>query len=94
MCYYNDLKKRKYTPDIRIMGVEERRILMVKLKWTNKYSGETGYVAHVSTKNRCFENTFDPAEAKEYSEKAVKGILTKLESYHETDDNIFEIVQE
>ena len=65
---------------------------MVKLKWTNKYSGETGFVAQISTKNRCFVNTFDQNEAKEYSEKAVKGLLTKLESFHETDDNTFEVV--
>jgi hypothetical protein len=66
---------------------------MVVLKWTNKYSGESGYVAQVSTKNRSFVNTFDAAEAKEYSEKSVKGILTKLESFGETEDNIFEVVE-
>lgn len=65
---------------------------MVKLKWTNKYSGETGFVAQISTKNRRFVNTFDQNEAKEYSEKAVKGLLTKLESFHETDNNTFEVV--
>ena len=63
---------------------------MVVLKWTNKYSGETGYVASVSTKAECFVNTFNKDEAKRYSEKAVKGIMTKLEKYHETDNNIFE----
>ena len=66
---------------------------MAKIKWTNKYSNETGYVASVSAKNRCFVNTFDSAEAKEYSDKAVKGILTKLESYNETENNIFEVVE-
>ena len=66
---------------------------MVVLKWTNKYSGETGYVASVSTKEQCFVNTFDKAEAKRYSEKAVKGILTKLDNYHETDNNIFEMIE-
>lgn len=66
---------------------------MVVLKWTNKYSGETGYVSSVSTKAQCFVNTYDIAEAKRYSEKAVKGILTKLENYHETDNNIFEVVE-
>ena len=65
---------------------------MVKIKWTNKYSNETGYVASLSTKGHCFINTFDESEAKEYSEKAVKGIMTKLESFHETDNNIFEVV--
>lgn len=64
---------------------------MVKIKWTNKFSGETGYVASVSAKNRCFFNTFDKKEAKGYSEKAVKGILTKLDSYNETENNTFEI---
>ncbi len=65
---------------------------MVKIKWTNKYSNESGYVASISTKEKCFINTFDENEAKAYSEKAVKGIMTKLESYHETDDNVFEVI--
>ncbi|MBR2539427.1 MAG: hypothetical protein IKE85_01170 [Mogibacterium sp.] len=66
---------------------------MVKIKWTNKYSNETGYVAALSNKEQCFINTFDESEAKAYSEKAVKGIMTRLESFHETDNNIFEVVQ-
>ncbi|MBR0400651.1 MAG: hypothetical protein IJH95_07570 [Mogibacterium sp.] len=66
---------------------------MVKIKWTNKYSNETGYVASVSTKEKCFINTFDKDEAKEYSERAVKGIMTRLESFGETEDNIFEVVE-
>ena len=65
---------------------------MVKIKWTNKYSNETGYVASLSTKEKCFINTFDEGEAKAYSEKAVKGILTRLEAFHETDNNIFEVI--
>jgi len=66
---------------------------MVVLKWTNKYSGEIGYVASVSTKEQCFVNTFNMDEAKRYSEKAVKGILTKLDNYHETDNNIFDMIE-
>ena len=65
---------------------------MVKIKWTNKYSNETGYVASVSSKNKCFVNTYELDEAKEYSEKAVKGVLTKLDSYNETENNVFEII--
>ena len=65
---------------------------MVIIKWTNKYSNETGYVASISTKNECFVNTFEQSEAKRYSEKSVKGMLTKLESFHETDDNDFEVI--
>ncbi len=66
---------------------------MVVLKWTNKHSGDTGYVASLSTKEKCFINTFSKEEAKRYSEKAVKGIMTKLESYHETDNNDFEAIE-
>lgn len=65
---------------------------MVKIKWTNKYSNESGYVASVSAKNKCFVNTFEKSEAKEYSEKAVKGLMTKLESYNETENNTFEVI--
>jgi len=66
---------------------------MVVLKWTNKYSGDTGYVASISTKEQCFINSFDIDEAKRYSEKAVKGIMTKLENYHETENNFFEVIE-
>ena len=65
---------------------------MVIIKWTNKYSNETGFIASLSTKNECFINTFEESEAKRYSEKSVKGMLTKLESFHETDDNDFEVI--
>ena len=60
---------------------------MVIIKWTNKFSNETGYVASLSTKNHCFYNTFEQSEAKRYSEKSVTSLMTKLESFHETDDN-------
>lgn len=65
---------------------------MVIIKWTNKFSNETGYVASVSTKNSCFINTFEQSEAKQYSEKSMKTIMAKLESYHETDNNYFEVI--
>ena len=65
---------------------------MVIFKWTNKFSGETGYVASLSAKDECFINTYDEAKAKKYSEKSVKGILKKLENYGETENNDFEVV--
>ena len=65
---------------------------MVIIKWTNKFSGETGFVASVSTKNQCFVNTFDQESAKKYSEKSIAGIMKKLEDYHETDNNDFELI--
>ena len=65
---------------------------MVIIKWTNKYSNETGYIASLSTKNNCFVNTFEQDKAKRYSEKSVPGIMKKLEAYHETDNNEFEVI--
>ncbi len=65
---------------------------MVIIKWTNKYSNETGYVASLSTKNECFINTFEEENAKRYSEKSVAGIMKKLEAYNETEDNDFEVI--
>ena len=51
---------------------------MVIIKWTNKFSNETGYVASLSTKNKCFINTFEESEAKRYSEKSVASLMTSL----------------
>lgn len=65
---------------------------MVIIKWTNKYSNESGYVASLSTKNECFYNTFEQSEARRYSEKSVASLMTKLASFHETDDNEFEVI--
>ena len=65
---------------------------MVIIKWTNKFSNETGYVASLSTKNECFYSTSDPSEAKQYSERSVKSIMGKLEAYHETENNYFEVI--
>ena len=65
---------------------------MVIIKWTNKFSNETGYVASLSTKNKCFINTFEESEAKRYSEKSVASLMTQLESFHEPDDNDFEVI--
>ena len=65
---------------------------MLIIKWTNKYSNETGYIASLSTKNNCFVNTFEQDKAKRYSEKSVPGIMKKLEAYHETDNNEFEVI--
>lgn len=65
---------------------------MVIIKWTNKYSNETGYVASLSTKNQCFNNTFEQSEAKRYSERSIAATMKKLEAFHETDNNTFEVI--
>jgi len=63
------------------------------IKWTNKYSGETGFVKSVSDKEEHFINTFDKKSAKTYkSESAAKRVITKLASYGEADANDFSII--
>ncbi len=63
------------------------------IKWTNRYSGETGYVASVSRKEGHFINTYDRSEAKDYSPKSVDRIISELLSFGEGEDNVFEAVE-
>ena len=63
------------------------------IKWTNKYSGETGYVASVSRKEGHFVNTYNREEAKEYSAKSVSRIIKDLVSFGEGENNEFEAVE-
>jgi len=66
---------------------------MAKIKWTNKVSGETGYVKAFSKKEGHFENTYLESEAKPYkTEAAAKTAIKGLEAVGEADNNIFEIV--
>ena len=47
----------------------------------------------MKTKEKCFENTFNRGEAKEYhSYAAARGIVTKLISYGEGKNNTFDVV--
>lgn len=65
---------------------------MVVIKWTNRYSKETGYVESVCSKEQHFCNTYDIEKAKRYSLNSAKGILTKLVKYGEADNNEFEFI--
>ena len=62
----------------------------MKIKWTNKCSGEQGYVKSLNRKGNYFVNTFDIKEAKSYSEKNVNNIIDLLEKY--CSDNIYQAV--
>lgn len=67
---------------------------MYILKWTNKYSGETGYVESISAKEGHFNNTFDESSAKKYnSESIAKRMITTLKGMGETENNDFEAVR-
>lgn len=57
------------------------------IKWKNIHSGDEGYVKSISSKNKCFENTFDKSEAKQYSSNAIaQKMIRTLEMYGEGAD--------
>ena len=62
----------------------------MKIKWTNKWSGEVGFVKLINVKGRYFENTFDESEAKVFSKNTVKKALTQLNEF--CDSNTYETV--
>lgn len=63
------------------------------IQWTNKFSGETGYVQSVTRAKGHFINTWDKETAKVYKgEKVLANDLAILEEVGETKDNIFEVV--
>lgn len=64
---------------------------MVVIKWTNKFSGESGYVQSISSKEQHFVNTYDKTEAKQYKEAVAKGQITNLIKYGEAENNDFSL---
>lgn len=66
---------------------------MFVIKWTNRNSGEVGYVESISNKEKHFVNTFDIEKAKRYKSVSVaKRMISSLESFGEADMNDFEII--
>lgn len=63
------------------------------LKWTNKYSQETGYVGKVLKTKGHFVNAECKAEAKKYpSENAAIKDVVILNDMGEADANIFHVI--
>lgn len=57
------------------------------IQWRNRVCKK------VCSNEKCFENTYDKSEAKEYgSVAAARGIITKLNSYGEGENNTFLII--
>ena len=66
--------------------------MMAIIQWTNKFSGETGYVGGVSTKNRCFYNA-EREGAKLYkSEVAAQKAISQITEYGEAENNNFAVI--
>ncbi len=53
----------------------------MKIQWTNKWSGEQGFVKEIHNKEQYFENTFDKKEAKMFSPRLVKKAVENLERF-------------
>lgn len=65
----------------------------MKIKWTNTYSRETGFVKYIDYKNKHFVNTFNEGEAKKFvSAESAQKAINKLVEYGEAELNVFEIV--
>ena len=63
------------------------------IKWTNRNSQETGYVATVSLKEGHMTNAADIADAKRYASRATAGrAIRMLKDVGEDVNNNFEIV--
>lgn len=63
-----------------------------KIKWTNKFSGECGFVKALVKSAGHFENTFDFGEAKLYSDAEATRAMKTLSEIGETENNVFEVV--
>ena len=63
----------------------------MKIKWTNKWSKEQGYVKVINKKGGYFENTFDVSEAKNFSSKSISNTLSWLNE-HES-NNTYDIFE-
>lgn len=65
----------------------------MKIRWTNKFSQETGFVKTVSKAKNCFINTFDESEARVFkSEKDAQKAIATLTEMGEAENNVFDVV--
>jgi hypothetical protein len=64
----------------------------MKIRWTNKYSRETGFVKSVSKAKNCFINTFDASEARVFkSGKDAEKAIAMMTEMGEAENNIFTV---
>lgn len=62
------------------------------IKWTNKVSGEQGFVKKLNRKEKFFENTFERKEANNFSmQNGVSNAIVLLNEY--CSDNIYEVIE-
>ena len=67
---------------------------MKKIQWTNKYSGETGYVGSISKAKGYFVNAASVEEARSFrSDKEVATAIQTLVELGEAENNVFTAVE-
>lgn len=60
------------------------------IRWTNNFSGETGFVKKISKAKGYFENTFVKEEARKFiSDKQIATALVQLAELKEDENNTF-----
>lgn len=64
------------------------------IKWTNKFSGETGFVGKVSTKEACFYNSDFDGARRYATEQSAQKAIKMLEAYGEAVNNTLEVQEE
>lgn len=64
----------------------------MKIKWTNKYSKETGFVESINSRDRHFVNTYDYDKAKTFTKATVTKALKKLQEIGESENNDFGVI--
>jgi hypothetical protein len=67
---------------------------MKKIQWTNKYSGETGYVGSILKSRGHFVNAPTIRDAHGYrTEQTAAAALSVLAEIGETENNVFQVVE-
>ena len=67
---------------------------MKKIKWTNKFSGETGFVGSISKAKGYFINAGSAEEARSFrSDKEAAAAIQTLIELGEAENNVFEAME-
>ena len=85
-------KIRKKGSNFLLRGKVMAKVL--NLKWTNKFSGETGYVGKIAKSKGYFENAEKAEDARKFrSVKEAEKAIETLEELGEAENNTFEVVE-
>jgi len=87
MIAASDIKNAERHKETRKMAKRNK-----KIKWTNKFSREEGYVKAVRKTEGFFENTFNFDEARKYSATEVEAALRTLNEIGESENNEFSVI--